>query len=69
MCFLYSALPRTSATGLVASAARRPASAKTPSPGAAPTSDASAAVALMFVRPTDVSAMPALPMEPLFSSS
>lgn len=68
MCRLYSAEPRTSLTGLDASAARRPASAKAAPLGAAPTRDASAAVALMFVSPTEVSAMPAFPMEPLLSS-
>src|SRR5438445_197454 len=58
--FLNSALPRTSAFGSAAPAASRAASAMTASVGSRPASAFSAATALMFFEPTEVSPMPAL---------
>src|SRR3972149_4849991 len=48
---LYSTEPRTSATGLAAATARRPASAKAASFGLAPASEASAATAWVVFGP------------------
>src|SRR6266545_1383491 len=59
---LYSAEPRTSATGLHAAAASRPASANSSSLGSLPASADSASAGWTFLVPTAVRPMPARPI-------